>query len=67
MKFDIFMTVKFHICFAHCGFVTCLVDGQVQSVVSNAMKMEAVFSSTSTLLYYHSAWCHNRGEGCYKT
>jgi len=50
MKFDIFMTVKRHIFIARFGFVTCLV-GQVESMVSNTLKMEAVCSSMSTLFF----------------
>jgi len=61
MKFDIFMTVNLHIFIASFGFVMCLVDGQVWSVVSNTLKMEAICYSTSTLFYYHSALCHNPG------
>jgi hypothetical protein len=48
MKFDISMTVKRHIFIARFGFVTFLVVGQVESVVSNTLKMEAVCSSMST-------------------
>lgn len=55
MKFDIFMTVKLHIFIYRFGFV---------SVVSSTLKMEAVCSSTSTLFYYHSAWCHIQIFSC---